>query len=271
MQDLVLKLCGKIGKILEFIPQYNQSWLSQSAHTRRWVKLLVTGCFLIVLAGGGWQWYSQTQAKSVNQHVVLVRTQIVNDKNANQQFTYSGEVHGRVESQLAFQVGGKIVKRNVELGSRVSAGDILMQIDPKDILQTVNSSSAQVSSAQAQLRLAESNLRRYRQLYEQEAVSRAQYDQYINAYEAALAASRQASSQYSQGANQLDYSSLRASAAGIVSAVNAEAGQVVSAGQPILTLVQDGDREVEISVPEIGSKKFEQPNKSMYLSGHYQM
>ena len=117
MQDLVLKLCGKIGKILEFIPQYNQSWLSQSAHTRRWVKLLVTGCFLIVLAGGGWQWYSQTQAKSVNQHVVLVRTQIVNDKNANQQFTYSGEVHGRVESQLAFQVGGKIFKRNVDLGS----------------------------------------------------------------------------------------------------------------------------------------------------------
>ena len=93
-------------------------------------------------------------------------------------------------------------------------------------------------------------MERYRQLYEQAAVSRAQYDQYVNAYEAALAASRQASAQYSQGTNQLDYSSLRASAAGVVSAINAEAGQVVSAGQPILTLVQDGEREVEISVPE---------------------
>lgn len=250
MQELVVKLCGKIGKLLEVIPRYKQSWWRKSAHTRKLVLLPVTVCLLIVLAGGGWQWYSHTQAKSANQHVVLVRTQIVGNKNARQQFTYSGEVHGRVESQLAFQVGGKIVKRNVELGSRVSAGDILMQIDPKDILQTVNSSSAQVSSAQAQLRLAESNLRRYRQLYEQEAVSRAQYDQYINAYEAALAANRQASSQYLQGANQLDYSSLRANAAGIVSAINAEAGQVVTAGQPILTLVQDGEREVEISVPE---------------------
>ncbi len=250
MQELAGKLCTKIGKILEAIPEYQQIWQRQAAHTRKWIKLLVIGCFLVVLAGSGWQWYSQTQAKSANQQVVLVRTQIVGDRNVNQQFSYSGEVHGRVESQLAFQVGGKIVKRNVELGSRVSASDILMQIDPKDIQQTVNSSSAQVSSAQAQLRLAESNLQRYRQLYEQAAVSRAQYDQYVNAYEAALAASRQASAQYSQGANQLDYSSLRATAAGIVSAINAEAGQVVSAGQPILTLVQDGEREVEISVPE---------------------
>ena len=250
MQELAGKLGAKIGKILELIPQCQQIWQRQVTHTRKWVKFLVMGGLLITLVGGGLQWYSQTQAKSANQHVVLVRTQIVGNKNARQQFIYSGEVHGRVESQLAFQVGGKISKRNVELGSRVSQGDILLQIDPKDIQQTVNSTSAQVSSAQAQLRLAASNLQRYRQLYEQAAVSRAQYDQYVNAYEAALAASRQASAQYSQGANQLDYSSLRASAAGIVSAVNAEAGQVVSAGQPILTLVQDGDREVEISVPE---------------------
>ena len=131
-------------------------------HTRKWVKFLVMGGLLITLVGGGLQWYSQTQAKSANQHVVLVRTQIVGNKNARQQFIYSGEVHGRVESQLAFQVGGKISKRNVELGSRVSQGDILLQIDPKDIHQTVNSTSAQVSSAQAQLRLAASNLQRYR-------------------------------------------------------------------------------------------------------------
>ena len=250
MQDLILKVCGKIVKIREVISQYKQIWQRQAKHTRKFATLLTVGCLLIVLAGGSWQWYSRTQAKSANQHVVLVRTQIVENKNSRQQFTYSGEEHGRVESQLAFQVNGKIVKRNVELGSRVSSGDILLQIDPKDIQQTVNSSSAQVSSAQAQLRLAESNLQRYRQLYEQAAVSRAQYDQYVNAYEAALASSRQASAQYSQGANQLDYSSLRASAAGIVSAINAEAGQVVSAGQPILTLVQDGEREVEICVPE---------------------
>ena len=141
MQELTGKLGTKIGKILEVIPQYKQSWQSQSAHTRKLVKLLITGCFLIVLVGGGWQWYSQTQAKSANQNVVLVRTQIVGDKKANQQFTYSGEVHGRVESQLAFQVSGKIVKRNVELGSRVSPGDVLLQIDPKDIQQTVNSRS----------------------------------------------------------------------------------------------------------------------------------
>jgi RND family efflux transporter MFP subunit len=100
------------------------------------------------------------------------------------------------------------------------------------------------------LSLAETNLERYRNLYEQGAASRMQLDQYQNAYDVALAAVRQASAQYTQGANQLGYSTLVADSAGVISSVNAEAGQVVSAGQPILTLVKDGEREIEINVPE---------------------
>ena len=75
------------------------------------------------------------------------------------------------------------------------------------------------------------------------AVSRAQYDQYVNAYEAAAA-------QYTQGANQLDYTLLTADQAGVVSAITAEAGQVVNAGQTVVTVVRDGEREIEIHVPE---------------------
>lgn len=180
----------------------------------------------------------------------LVRTEIFKQGGSAQAASYSGEVRGRFESQLAFQVGGKIIRRGVDLGSVVSAGDILLEIDPKDISQTVAVTSAQVYSAQSQLKLAEANLNRYRQLYEQAAVSRAQYDQYQNAYDAAVAAARQASAQYSQSANQLDYSTLRADAAGVISAVNVEAGQVVSAGQAVVTLVRDGEREIEIDVPE---------------------
>lgn len=125
-----------------------------------------------------------------------------------------------------------------------------MEIDARDIRQTVNISSAQVSSAQAQLTLAQNNLERYRALYEQGAVSRAQLDQYQNSYEVALAAVRQTSAQYAQGANQLSYSTLVADSAGVIAAVNAETGQVVSAGQPVITLVSGGERDIEISVPE---------------------
>lgn len=207
---------------------------------------LVAGLCII----GGMVWNEHRQTKAVADDITVVRTTVVGVAAATQGYTYSGEVRGRYESQLAFQVSGKIIKRNVELGSVINAGDVLMQIDPKDIQQTVNSTSAQVYSAESQLRLAESNLNRFRQLYEQGAVGRMTYDQYVSAYEVAAAAVQQASAQHTQGANQLDYSLLRADKPGVISAITAEMGQVVSAGQPVLTLVQDGEREVEISVPE---------------------
>lgn len=192
--------------------------------------------------------FSETTIKS--ESPTVVRTQVIQPATAGQGYSYAGEVRGRYESQLAFQVTGKIIKRNIELGSVVNAGDVLMQIDAKDIQQTVNSSSAQVSSTQSQLKLAESNLNRYRQLLASGAVSRAQYDQYVNAYDAAAAAAQQAAAQFTQGANQLDYTLLTADQAGVVSAITAEAGQVVSAGQTVVTIVRDGEREIEIHVPE---------------------
>lgn len=186
----------------------------------------------------------------IKEEAPLVRAQTVKFDASGQAANYSGEVKGRYETQLAFQVSGKVIRRNVELGSIVRPGDVLLEIDAKDIQQTVNISSAQVASAQSQLNLAQTNLERYRRLQEQGAVSQAQLDQYQNAYEVALAAVRQTSAQYTQGANQLSYSSLVADSAGVISNITAEAGQVISAGQPIITLVKDGEREVEINVPE---------------------
>lgn len=206
-----------------------------------------TAIFIICLA---FSLAGCSKTEPAKEEIPLVRAQTVNMNAFGQAASYSGEVRGRYETQLAFQVSGKIVKRNIELGSIVHPGDVLMEIDAKDIQQTVNMSSAQVASAQSQLSLAESNLERYRKLYEQGAVSSMQLDQYQNAYEVAAAAARQASAQYAQGANQLGYSSLVADSSGVIAGISAEAGQVVSAGQPVITLVQDGDREIEINVPE---------------------
>ena len=191
-----------------------------------------------------------SKAGTVKEETPFVRSQIIKLDTSGQTASYAGEVRGRYETQLSFQVSGKIMKRNVELGSTVKPGDVLMEIDAKDIAQTVNISSAQVASAQSQLSLAQTNLERYRNLYEQGAASRMQLDQYQNAYEVALAAVRQATAQYTQGANQLGYSTLVADSDGVIANVNAEAGQIVSAGQPVVTIVKNGEREIEINVPE---------------------
>ena len=204
----------------------------------------------LLLTAGLLVWRTHSAPKAEAEEIPPVRYTVVQPAGASQSYTYAGEVRGRYETPLSFQVGGKVVRRYVELGSSVKRGDILLQLDPKDLLQTVSSSSAQVDSSQSQLKLAESNLARYRQLYAQNAISHAELDRYQSAYEVAAAASRQASAQYAQGSNQLDYSVLLADQPGIIAAVNVEVGQVISAGQAVLTIVHDGEREIEINVPE---------------------
>jgi RND family efflux transporter MFP subunit len=215
-------------------------------------KKIYIGCAVVALICilAGVFWNGRNQAAPVSQAAALVRAVQIGAVGANPNYTYAGEVRGRYESQLAFQVGGKIIKRYIDLGKRVQAGEPLMQLDPKDVQQTVNISSAQVYSADSQLKLAESNLARYRKLYEQNAISHMQYEQVLNAYDAAVAVARQASAQYVQGANQLDYTTLYADGDGVIASIDAEAGQVVGAGQNVVTLVKDGELEVEISVPE---------------------
>ncbi len=180
----------------------------------------------------------------------LVRTQTVAAGSAAQAAEYAGSVHGRYEKNMAFQVGGQIVGRDVQLGDRVSAGSVMMRIDPKDVAQKTTAADAQAEAAGAQLALAETNLARYRQLYAEAAIAAAVLDQYQTAYDAALAAYQAAAAQATEAHNALSYTELVADADGVVSGLSAEVGQVVAAGQTVLTFVESGEMEVEINVPE---------------------
>ena len=180
----------------------------------------------------------------------LVRTQTVAAGSVAQSAEYSGSVRGRYEKNMAFQVGGQIVARNVQLGDRVSAGAVMMRIDPKDVAQKTTAADAQAEAASAQLQLAETNLARYRALYAEAAIAAAVLDQYQTAYDAALAAYQAAAAQATEAHNALSYTELIADADGVVSGLSAEIGQVVAAGQTVLTFVESGEMEVEISVPE---------------------
>ena len=164
--------------------------------------------------------------------------------------TYPAVVKGRYESNLAFQTGGRIISRDIEKGSYVSAGQVLMTIDSRDAVQQLNAGESQVELYRSQLNLAKSNLERYAALYKENAVAAATLDQYQTAYDNAVAAYNAAVAQAEQSRNILTYTQLTANADGVISAVNAEAGQVVAAGQTVLTLVQTDELEVEIDVPE---------------------
>jgi len=180
----------------------------------------------------------------------LVKVQKISAVNAATEENYSGVVRGRYETNLSFQVGGKIISREVQTGSRVRAGEILMTLDPKDIVEQSRSAEAQVASTLAQLKLAKANLDRYSELFKAEAIAAAVLDQYKTEFDAAQAAYDAAVAQAQQTQNALDYTTLTANADGVISSVNAEVGQVVAAGQDVLTLVQTNEFEVACDVPE---------------------
>jgi len=206
------------------------------------VTILVLGLFMIVAGCGKKDEIAQTEP--------LVQTQKISVDSSTNMSTYAGNVRGRYEKEMSFQVTGKVLTRKVQVGDKVHAGELLMVIDPKDIVQQVNQNTAKVNSAHAQLVLAQANLQRYQALYEQAAVSASTIDQYQANYDAAVAAYQEAVAASEQGKNSLSYTELRADSDSVVSAINVEAGQVVSAGQTVLTLVETSDLEVEINVPE---------------------
>lgn len=149
---------------------------------------------------------------------------------------YSGEIRARHEAQLGFRIGGKIVERMVDAGAVVKAGQPLARLDAAD-------TALQANAAEAQYQLAEADAKRYRELRVRGFVSQAALD----AKETAL---RAAAAQAGLARNQSAYTTLRADRDGVVAETLAEAGQVVSAGQPVLRLAQEGGREVAIAIPE---------------------
>ena len=100
------------------------------------------------------------QTQQAEQPQLVKAIQVGSETAGTTAGTYSGTVKGRYQSNLSFQAGGRITARNVQLGSQVQAGDVLMTVDPKDVAQAVNQTQAQVDAAAAQLQLAQSNLTR---------------------------------------------------------------------------------------------------------------
>lgn len=191
-----------------------------------------------------------SRQEAVPEPVRSVRTQVVGTGDATGALEFAGEVRSRVESRLGFQVGGKIVKRLVALGQPVRLGQALAQIDPRDLQLGQEVARASVSGAQVQYDQAARDLKRLKELRDQGFISAAQLERQEASWSAAQASLRQAKAQAGLQGNQAAYATLTADASGVITSVDAEAGQVVGAGTPVVSLAHDGPRDVVFSVPE---------------------
>lgn len=163
---------------------------------------------------------------------------------------YAGDVRAQTESRLGFQVAGKLLHRNVNVGDVVRQGQVLAQIDGQDYALAAQAAQAQVTAATTQRDLARADWQRYSMLKDRGFISGVELDRRKAQLQAAQAQLEQAQAQASAQRNQSSYAQLLAPAAGVVTAVLAEPGQVVAAGTPVVALAHAGARDVVIAVPE---------------------
>ncbi|MCA1491328.1 efflux RND transporter periplasmic adaptor subunit [Sinorhizobium alkalisoli] len=175
---------------------------------------------------------------------------------------YAGAVKARTEMNLGFRVGGKITERLVDIGDRVEPGDVLARLDPTDYELSVKSAEANLLAADKQVQTVALTKTRAEQLFARKFSSRAELDQASLAYDQAVSTRDAAASALSQARNQVTYTRLLSDQPGIITAINADIGQVVGTGTPVVTVAIDGEKEIEVAVPELDIAEFK-PGKEV--------
>ena len=209
------------------------------------IQVVVCLAGLLALAGCD----EQATSRAVPSPPPFVKTVAVTG-GAAQTLGLSGTVRARVESPLAFQVGGRISRRAVDAGQAVSAGQVLFELDRRDLEQALAATEADLAGAEAKLATAEAEWARYRQMREQGFTSAQEVERAELAWREAQTRRDAATARVAQARNALDYGRLQAPAAGVLIDVTGEPGQVVAAGQAVATLAQAGEREVEVYFPD---------------------
>lgn len=179
-----------------------------------------------------------------------VRTVEVRYDTAGEKDRYVGTIHARHEVDQAFRVGGKVVKRSVEIGQAVREGDVLAVLDDTDYRLAEEAARQQLVAAQAQAAQAESDRKRLAALKIDGSVSASDEERADSNARTTKAAAEAEAQKLDLARNRLKYTVLRASQSGVVTAVKFEVGQVVAEGQPVVSIANELEPEVVVDVPE---------------------
>lgn len=162
----------------------------------------------------------------------------------------SGDVRPRTETIIGFRIAGKLIERKAEVGAKVQRGDVLARLDPQDASLQNQAAGAQNAAAQFELAQQLADLERFQSLFTQGFISQAEFDRRKNAVDIARSRVIEVGSVQRSSRNQLDYTVIRADEAGVITAVDAERGQVVAPGQPVVRIAQSDTKEVVVTVAE---------------------
>lgn len=179
-----------------------------------------------------------------------VRTVVVSPKPIDDDRQAVGEIRPRHESDIGFQVGGKLISRSVDVGASVKAGDVLARLDEQDFQNRLRSANSDVVAAEAVLVEAQATEQRQVELVGKGVTTRANYDAAVKNRRSAEAQLESARAALDLAKDQLAYTELKADFDGIITAVAAEPGQVVSAGQTVVKLAKPDQIDAVFNIAE---------------------
>jgi RND family efflux transporter MFP subunit len=178
-----------------------------------------------------------------------VRTVTITKREAGVPVVLTGTIRAQDEAPLAFRVSGRMIERRVNNGDRVRPGQVIARLEPQNEQNALRSARANLAAAQGQLTNARNNLRRKEPLAARGAASQAELDRARESFQTAQSQVESAEAQVKFAEDQLAFTELKADAAGVITAVGAEPGEVVSAGRMIVTLARQGARDAVFDVP----------------------
>ena len=208
-----------------------------------------TGALLVLLAAA---LAACSRSEPAPDPVRAVRTMTVASESAGGVHEFAAEVRARTESRLGFRVAGKMITRTAEVGQHVNAGQALAQLDGTDLKLGQDAALAATRAAQTNYEFAAAEYKRYKDLRDQGFISGLELERRETTLKAQKAQLDQALAQANMQGNQAGYAALLATAAGVITAVDADVGTVLAAGTPVLRLAHDGPRDAVFAVPEDG-------------------
>lgn len=181
---------------------------------------------------------------------VRVATTVARMSSYSSRLSLTGEIAPKFQSNIAFRVGGRILQRLAEVGDHVTADQVIARLDPQEQKSNVDTAAAALASSQALLEQAKVAFARQEALFKSGYTTRPSYDQAQQQLRTQQAAVESATAALGTAREQYGYTDLKAGVSGIVTARNAEVGQVVQAGQTVYTIALDGPRDAVFDIYE---------------------
>ena len=205
------------------------------------------------------------EGKAAATAVRPVRTVTVEFRKSGDTLSLTGEVQPRYQTVIGFRVSGKILERPVDVGSEVKTGQLIARLDPQQYRQDLEVAKSEVAAAEAEVTRSQAQEARQRELLKNGHTTQVKYDQALKSLKTAEAQLNATHAKQVQASESLGYTELKADTDGVITAVGAEAGQVVSAGQMVVRLAQPGEREAVFNVAE---GTFKKPPKNPTVAVH---